>query len=133
MGLSVLPHLDEIIRNRRMAVELYDSLLEDSPLQLVRQSMPEDVVDNYAYYPVVFPSEELLLTTLADLNQNGINARRYFYPSLNKLPYVEYRHMPVAESISPRAACLPLSHEITESDVRRIAGIVLQNVAAKVA
>jgi dTDP-4-amino-4,6-dideoxygalactose transaminase len=96
--------------------------------------MPEDVKDNYAYYPVVFPSEDLLLATLEDLSKNGINARRYFYPSLNMLPYVEYKQMPVAESVSPRAACLPLSHEISEADIRRICGIVLQNVAtAKVA
>lgn len=130
MGLSVLPYMDQVIAHRKMAAELYDSILEDTPLELVRKRMPAGATDNYAYYPVIFPSEEMVLAAMGDLEKKQVKARRYFYPSLNKLPYVKQVTMPVAEDISSRILCLPLSHEISEAEIRMIAGTVKENIAA---
>lgn len=130
MGLSVLPYMDQIIGHRKWAIELYNSLLENTPLELIRKNMPEGVTDNYSYYPVLFPSEEVMLAAITDLKENSINARRYFYPSLNRLPYVNQAAMPVAEDISSRILCLPLSHEISEAEIRKVAAVVKQSVSA---
>ena len=37
-----------------------------------------------------------------------VRPRRYFYPSLNTLPYVNNQNMPISEDISKRILCLPL-------------------------
>jgi dTDP-4-amino-4,6-dideoxygalactose transaminase len=73
---------------------------------------------------VVFPSEESLLKAEQKLKENHILPRRYFYPSLNKLPYVTYEKMPVAEDISSRVLCLPLSTEVTNEQVEKISSII---------
>ena len=56
--------------------------------QGVKPTIGEDVEYNYAYYPVLFNSEKLLLRVLETLNQNWIHPRRYFFPSLEDLPYL---------------------------------------------
>lgn len=118
MGLCNLPHLEEIISARRQVCAWYDDLLAGS--SLTRPTLPEGAEYNLAYYPVLFPSEELLLKAKGLLNQNAIFPRRYFYPSLNKLPYVEAVSAPVAEDVSPRVLCLPLFPELEFESVSNI-------------
>ena len=54
------------------------------------------------------------------LNDENIFPRRYFYPSLNKLPYVSYKEMSVSESIAKRIMCIPLYHSITKLELEKI-------------
>lgn len=122
MGLCNLTHLEEIISARRQVCAWYDDLLVGS--SLTRPTLPKGAKYNFAYYPVLFPSEELLLKAKDLLNQNAIFPRRYFYPSLNNLPYVEAVSVPVAESVSPRVLCLPLYPELNKDDLTRIAKII---------
>lgn len=122
MGLCNLPKLDELISARRHRSELYDSLLTG----LVKRPMvPEHVTYNYAYYPVVFESEALLLKVKNLLQQNGVNTRRYFYPSLNQLPFLS-RHeaCPVSEDVSARVLCLPMYFDLAEADIERICELI---------
>jgi dTDP-4-amino-4,6-dideoxygalactose transaminase len=115
MGLSVLPHMDEIVSVRRTVSERYDAELAGLPL--ARPELPPDTEYNYAYYPVLFESEAALLRVRDALNQREIFPRRYFYPSLNTLPYLEVRQpMPVAEDAASRVLCLPLYVGLTESE-----------------
>jgi dTDP-4-amino-4,6-dideoxygalactose transaminase len=80
---------------------------------------------NYAYYPVVFESEVQLLRSLEALGKENIFPRRYFYPSLNLLPYLERKYScPVSEAITLKIACLPLSAAMEERDVEEIAAII---------
>jgi len=122
MGLCNLTHLEEIISARRQVCAWYDDLLVGS--SLTRPTLPKGAEYNFAYYPVFFPSEELLLKAKDLLNQNAIFPRRYFYPSLNKLPYVEVVSVLVAENVSPRVLCLPLYPELNKDDLTRIAKII---------
>lgn len=122
MGLSVLPYMDEILSARKKLVELYDSLLEFSKLQ--RLKVRDNTQWNYSYYPVIFESEEKLLEVQEKLNASGVFPRRYFYPSLNNLPYLIHQSMPVSESVSQRVLCLPLYASLEENDVQRIAEII---------
>lgn len=106
MGLSVLPYLNEIISERKKAVDYYNENLNFS--KLGRLTIRENTVWNYSYYPVIFESEEQLLRVQEILNQNDIMPRRYFYPSLNTIDYVKGASMPISESIASRVLCLPL-------------------------
>lgn len=125
MGLSLLPYLGEIIEKRRSVCEFYDSRLNGGKIRKI--TLRESTEWNFAYYPVIFPTEAALLKAKYALNEQNIFPRRYFYPSLNKLPYVEYANMPVAEDISPRVLCLPLYADIKEASTENICEIIDQN------
>ena len=122
MGLSVLPYMDEIFKERKKVVEMYDALLDFSKLQ--RLKIRENTNWNYSYYPVIFESEEKLLLAQKTLNEIGIFPRRYFNPSLNTLLYVEYQRMPISESVSNRVLCLPLYAGLKEKDVEQITALM---------
>ena len=108
MGLAVLPYMSQIIEHRKQISKLYDSIL---PAFLSRPFITESDFDyNYAYYPVLFETEDQLLLAKNSLLNNEINSRRYFYPSLNNLPQVSHLNQacPVSENISKRVLSLPL-------------------------
>lgn len=127
LGLLMLPEMPKVIEHRKKVSQLYDTHL--MPLEQIRVFRPrEDVRHNYSYYPVVFDNEETCLKVRDALNESGIFPRRYFYPSLNMLPYVAYVEMPIAESISKRILCLPLSSELSTEDVVRISTIISTNL-----
>lgn len=122
MGIVNLNYLDEIITKRQKAAELYSALLNDK-VHIPR--LREGVKHNFCYYPVIFKDEATLLQTFKKLNAENIFPRRYFYPSLNKLPYLKNNQIcPISEDISSRIACLPLYVDIDESVVRRICEII---------
>lgn len=122
MGLCLLPKVEELIRKRKKATEIYDRELRGTPLK--RPTIPEGTVYNYGYYPVMFASEGSLLRTRDALNLRGIFPRRYFFPSLNCLEYTGGQEMPVAEDVAKRILCLPLSHDLDIEDIETICGIV---------
>ncbi|MEZ4900818.1 MAG: DegT/DnrJ/EryC1/StrS family aminotransferase [Spirosomataceae bacterium] len=129
MGLCNLPKVPDLIAARKAVCELYDSLLNWNHLQV-----PEWVSGlerNYAYYPVVFESEDEMLTVKDFLNQHGISPRRYFYPSLNTLSFLTSANAcPVSEDIALRVVCLPLHAELPHEDVRRIAALINQKLSS---
>lgn len=106
MGLCVLPKIKALVKRRKAISEIYSELFKNSSLRT--PLINPRARYNYAYYPVIFPSEELTLKTREHLRSHDILPRRYFYPSLNKLNYVEQQHCPVSEDISKRILCLPL-------------------------
>lgn len=119
MGLAIYPYLSEIKQKRKEISLSYDELL---PQRLQRPKKQAGLNYNYAYYPVVFETNEEMNTVLTVLQSDGIYPRRYFYPSLNKLPYLEDKNQkcPIAESIASRILCLPLYDSLKEEDVIRI-------------
>jgi dTDP-4-amino-4,6-dideoxygalactose transaminase len=126
MGLSILPRMDEIIAKRKALSELYASLLKDSGL-LSPVGLPGTEY-NYGYYPVLFKDEIQLLKVKAALLEHDINPRRYFYPSLNGLPYLEKQPCGNSENIALRIACLPFYYDLDEQWVEKIASLILKNL-----
>jgi dTDP-4-amino-4,6-dideoxygalactose transaminase len=121
IGLCNLKYLDSIIEKRKQVTQLYDSRLA----HLQKPVYQFEEVKNYAYYPVIFKSEKQLLAVVVTLNKEEIYPRRYFYPSLNMVPFVEKKQScPVSEDISRRILCLPLSAETTKEQVMEVADIV---------
>ncbi|MGY2132727.1 DegT/DnrJ/EryC1/StrS family aminotransferase [Hymenobacter sp. HD11105] len=122
MGLCVLPKVTKFIQYRQELSQLYDQLLLGNGL--TRPEISAQTSYNYAYYPVLFPDEKKLLAVRAALNAQHIFPRRYFYPALTDLNYVLPQTAPVAQSVSARVLCLPLSHDLTVTQVEQIAGII---------
>lgn len=121
MGLANFPHIPEIIADRKRVSDLYDNLLDGC---VGRPQTQAGLEYNYAYYPVVFKSEAELLRVFAALNAQDIFPRRYFYPSLNKLSYVNGAPCPVSEDISLRVACLPLYVGLSDEIIQTICNTI---------
>lgn len=124
MGLSVLPYIDDIIQKRRALTLYYEKLLKDnSKINLFNYRA--DSERNYSYMPIIFKDEKFLNDAIIKLNALDIYPRRYFYPSLNTLPYLPTKvSMPISESISSRVLCLPMYFELEEKQVQQICNII---------
>lgn len=122
MGLCNLGYIEEIIKDRQKVTAWYDEQLQGA---VQRPQINNEVRYNNAYYPVLFNSEAALLDVFEKLNAENIFPRRYFYPSLNTLPYLQNSQAcPISEDISSRIACLPLYADLDEAVVRRICEII---------
>jgi len=129
MGLCILPKVHEIMARRKECAgwynELLDELIEDCLLQ--RPIPPVGLEYNYGFYPVVFPSHDVMTKVRQSLLDNGIGSRRYFHPSLNTLPFLSrdlQRACPISESISSRVLCLPMYIGLSKAEVDLICGVI---------
>ena len=126
MGLCVLPKVDEIIANRRAISERYDAQLKGCGL--VCPQVVAELEYNYAYYPVVFASHNQMMQVRQALIDNDIMPRRYFYPSLNTLPYLgaeSKQACPVSESIAMRVLCLPLYYGLEPAIIEKVCAVIV--------
>lgn len=126
MGLAVLPYIDNNINQRKIICKNYTKAFENfDEIQLLK--IRKKTKWNYCYFPIIFNSENQLLKAKEHLAKHHIFARRYFYPSLNNLPYIKGQiKMPISESISKRVLCLPLYPGLEESEVLKISSIILK-------
>jgi dTDP-4-amino-4,6-dideoxygalactose transaminase len=124
MGLCNLRYADEILKKRRYLTEQYMLRLTNLDVQFQKVENADDY--NYAYFPVLFSSEELMLESKAKLELAQIYSRRYFFPSLSSLPYVNSTEMPICDSIASRILCLPLYHTLGLSDLDLICRLLLR-------
>jgi len=122
MGLAVFPHLEYILGRRREIIERYDRELVHP--HIAKLKIREYTGWNHSYYPIILQSEEELLHMTEVLGRNDIVPRRYFYPSLNTVPYCRGGAMPVSESVAGRVLCLPLSTYITAEEQEKIITLV---------
>ena len=128
MGLCNLKVVDQLIRQREASSKLYDQEL--AGMGLGYPLWAAGLSRNYAYYPTLFPTEASLLRTVQILNTENIYPRRYFYPSLTTLNYVEPQSAPVCDDISKRVLCLPLSAELEPMQVKRICALIRRGLKA---
>ena len=122
MGLTVLPQMELIIQERKKVVDFYITNLNFRKIRSFQ--LKENTTWNYSYYPVIFESEDILIQVEQILNRNDIYPRRYFYPSLNKIEYVNGEVMPVSESIAERIMCLPLYVGLRKKDLEEIVNVI---------
>ena len=59
-----------------------------------------------------------------ELLANQIMARRYFYPSLNTLPYLNHSPVPISENTAKRVLCLPLFYGMQAVEQALILAVV---------
>lgn len=115
MGLCMLDDM-EMIKNKRE--ELYETYLKELSGIVKFQKQNEDSLSNHSYFPVIFENEEELLRVQKALNEKDIFPRRYFYPSLDTLEYIEPKQeCKISREISKKILCLPIYPEL-EKDVQ---------------
>lgn len=89
-------------------------------------------VANYAYFPILvqldYPlSRDVLYKKLHD---NGIFARRYFYPLISDFPMYRgmssaaHANLPVAKRVSEQVICLPIYPDLSSAQVDAIVELI---------
>lgn len=132
MGLCNIRHVDEEIAKRKSVSDRYREKLSGiEGIQL--NCIQNDVKSNDAYFPIVI-EEKLFGASRAEvfnkLAENGIGARKYFYPLTNTFECFHGKYdvtkTPVALHISKRVLTLPLYADLDFEDVDRVCEIVLE-------
>lgn len=135
-GLLQLKHIDEALALRAFVAHRYRAGLTGVPgLTLPRN--PANVSANHSYYPVLiepdFPASRDEVYTA--LKEQGIHARRYFYPLISDfptyrdLPSAQPANLPVARAVSNKVLCLPIFPDLKQ-DVQDKVIAVIRGLAA---
>ena len=126
MGLVNLRYINDILLSRKTQAKGYDKLL-GSNKSISKIKILKNAEWNYSYYPVVLSSEEMLLSAVKQLNAHMIYPRRYFFPSLSSLNYVDKYETPISDDIAKRVLCLPMYHSLEEVDIDLISRILIRS------
>ncbi len=121
MGLLQLTHIEAAIDKRRMLVQRYRAKLGDVCALRCLEPVP-GCEPNYAYFPVFVqndPTSRRRDALYHWLQDQGIFARRYFYPLISdfpmyrELPSAQVSNLPHASHASRSVLCLPLFSDMT--------------------
>ncbi|NKQ12763.1 DegT/DnrJ/EryC1/StrS family aminotransferase [Pseudomonas sp. SST3] len=106
MGLCILDEMALILEQREEIARRYEDQLRD---HFDLQQQQPNSLRNHSYFPIATANEDQLLRCRAALTAKGINPRRYFYPSLDTLGYLQPQ-LPQMQSraLSRRVLCLPI-------------------------
>ena len=130
-GLLQLKYIDQSIEKRRLIDTAYREQLKNVKGIYCLNDSGEQV-SNYAYFPILvnedFPiSREELNQHLKD---NGIYARRYFYPLITDYPMyrglssANHDNLRHASNASARILCLPIYPDLAIEDVKKITSYI---------
>lgn len=122
MGLAVLDEIEAVQNKRKEDFEYYEKYLKNLvDFQLLNVNSKH----NYSYCPILLENERKVLEIKEALAKSNIFPRRYFYPSLDTLPYIEPKqYCEISRDISTRILCLPMSYELLQSEQDTIISII---------
>jgi len=130
MGICNLRHLDDEINKRKAVVARYREQLSGTEGLYICPEQ-KDVISNYAYFPAVFDSAVFGCDrdrVFAKLEENGICARKYFYPITSAFDCYKGRFdpckTPVALKVSESVLTLPLYSDLDHDTVDKICEII---------
>lgn len=132
IGILNLKKFNENKEKRKAIHELYVKELADL-ICTKTINYHKDSDPNYSYFPIIIESDDPSTDRdklYAELVQNEIYSRRYFYPLISNLP--SYSHfesakksnLPVAQKISNSVLCLPIYDELKNPEVTKICTII---------
>lgn len=133
-GILALQQVGEAIEARQRVAMQYRNALKNVPGVRFFEDMP-GVRHNYSYFPVFINAEEYGMTRdqlYFKLKEANVLGRRYFYPLISTfepyrtLPSSAAENLPVATRIADEVICLPMHHELSESDVERVLDIMMK-------
>ena len=136
MGLCNLPHVDELIEERKKITFRYrEQLSEVRGVRFFEPDRQEGLRYNFAYLPVLI--EKNVFGASRDevyfkLKENGIFARRYFWPIVPDFGCyaTEYDNaaLPVTRRIGERVLCLPIYNGMPLETVERVVAVMKSTV-----
>jgi dTDP-4-amino-4,6-dideoxygalactose transaminase len=130
-GLLQLKHIDQAIEQRREIDSYYRERLLLVP-GVSFPPLPSDTKYNHSYFPILVEKEYPLSREelYEKLLQNGVFARRYFYPLISE--FSMYRglasaspdNLSVAKRIAEKVLCLPIYPALAQQDLCKIVDII---------
>ncbi|WP_038050714.1 DegT/DnrJ/EryC1/StrS aminotransferase family protein [Thioalkalivibrio sp. ALJ1] len=116
MGLCVLDELEHCLAPRREAWHAYEAELGGWARMQRRSSSVEN--NSYVYFPVAFADEAQMHAVKNALERAEIQARRYFYPALDRIPDLNPVRPPSARAgdLASRMLCLPMGQDRSETE-----------------
>lgn len=126
MGLCVLDEI-EVIKQQR--ANIWQKYVENLPSQIKLQKWNKHGKNNHAYAPVLFENGEQLLNIEAKLKDNKILPRRYFYPSLDTLDYLQSKQVcKRSRDIASRILCLPIHPSLNAVEQHVVLEVLRSNL-----
>ena len=119
-GLALLEKYREIYSKKKIIYNRYINNFTNSKVIVINKYFKH----NYNYVPILFSSKQLKEKIFLKLKRKNIYARKYFYPSLNKLSHFKYEKMIISEEISDRILCLPIYEDLKLKIVDKITNLI---------
>ena len=133
-GLLNLKQVDAAIEARHQVAIKYREALKDVDGIEYWNDLP-GVKHNYSYFPIFVHQKTYGMSRdelYFKLKEQGILARRYFYPLISDfstyrgLPSATKENLPVATEMAREVICLPMHHSLSEEDVERILNCIIK-------
>ena len=92
---------------------------------------------NYSYFPIFVNEQECGISRDAlyeGMKEFNVFGRRYFYPLISTfstyrgLPSATPSNLPVATKLADTVICLPMHHDLSDSDVERVIESIKKNI-----
>lgn len=134
-GLLNLKQVDDAIEARHQVAIRYREALKDVDGIEYWNDLP-GVKHNYSYFPIFVHQKTYGMTRdelYFKLKEQGILARRYFYPLISDfstyrgLPSATKENLPVANEMAREVICLPMHHALSEEDINRVIELIQGN------
>lgn len=134
-GLLNLKQVDDAIEARHQVAIRYREALKDVDGIEYWNDLP-GVKHNYSYFPIFVHQKTYGMTRdelYFKLKEQGIFARRYFYPLISDfstyrgLPSATKENLPVANEMAREVICLPMHHALSEEDINRVIELIQGN------
>lgn len=130
-GLLQLESIDGALAMRKAVDAHYRDLLASVQGIQCLQSTEENV-SNFAYFPIMVKPDYALSRDglFKKLQENGIFARRYFFPLISEfpmyrsLPSASPANLPVATISANEVVCLPIYPHLAKDQIERIAKLI---------
>ena len=133
-GLLNLRQVDTAIEARHQVAIQYREALRHVEGITFMDDMP-GVKHNYSYFPIFVDVEKYGMTRdelYAKMKELNVLGRRYFYPLISEfstyrgLPSSSKENLPNAHTMANSVICLPMHHELSQSDIERIIDCIIK-------
>jgi len=114
MGLCILDEMNEISKKRKEIYKIYENKLKHIVKMQIQNNNSSQ---NHSYFPIILKDTNEMLNIKKKLNDTDIFPRRYFYPSLDTLYYIEPKQFcKNSRDLASKILCLPLYPELSKDD-----------------
>lgn len=133
-GLLNLRQVDQAISSRHRVADSYREALREVDGITFFDDIPR-VRHNYSYFPIFIDAEKFGMTRdelYFKMRENKVLGRRYFYPLIStfstyrSLESSNPKYLPVATKMADEVICLPMHHELSVSDIKRVLEVILE-------
>jgi len=126
IGLAQLTKIDKFVQKKRQIAKWYEEefreLVDKEKIKLHPEMRWAKCV--YWMYSILLMKKRSRDDLLSKLAKQGIEARPFFYPIHKLPPYINFKCLPIAESLSSRGINLPSSTKLEKSHIQSVCGVI---------